>query len=153
MLSDLEKGSLVDELEELSGYHRKTRRQLLQKQSADHGGALTRVGADHASPCAGGPSWRFGPEGVNLLETLWEASDHLCAKRLEAVLSALVPALERHGPTGIEAAFRQKLQQVSPATPATIDRLPAPARAPVVTGVRRRTAGRTFNGWKGVEPG
>ena len=37
-LSDLVKGALVDELEELSGYHRKSRWQLLQKQSADHGG-------------------------------------------------------------------------------------------------------------------
>jgi len=48
-------------------------------------------------------------------------------------------------------------------SPATIDRLLAPARSAqggqhrrrrsrIVTGVRKRTTVRTFNGWKGVEP-
>jgi hypothetical protein len=90
-----------------------------------------------------------------------EASDHLCGKSLEVMLPTLAPALERHGHLEIEPALRQKLLQVSPAT---IDRMLAPARAAlggqhrrrrarVVTGVRRRTAVHTFNGWKGVEPG
>ncbi len=98
---------------------------------------------------------------VQLLETLWEASDHLCGKRLAAVLPTLLPALERHGHLEIEAELSQKLLQLSPAT---IDRLLSSARAAlggqhrrrrsrVVTGVRRRTTVRTFNGWKGVEPG
>jgi len=76
-------------------------------------------------------------------------------------LPTLVPALERHGHLEIEPGLRQKLLQVSPAT---IDRLLAPARSAqgeqhrrrrsrIVTGVRRRTTVRTFNGWKGVEPG
>jgi hypothetical protein len=34
---------------------------------------------------------------VQLLETLWEASDHLCDKRLAAELPILMTALERHG--------------------------------------------------------
>ena len=106
---------------------------------------------------------------VQLLETLWEASDHLCGKRLAAVLPTLMTVHERHGHWHVDPDLRQKLLQISPAT---IDRLLAPARSAqggqhrrrrsrVVTGVRRRTAVRTYglrptgvyNGWKDVEPG
>ena len=160
MLSYQEKGTLVDELVELSGYHRKSVLRLLRQQPADHGGPPARTGADHESAAALGRR-RYGPEVVQLLETLWEASDHLCGKRLAAVLPTLVQALERHGHLEIEPALKALLLQVSPAT---IDRLLAPARSAqggqhrrrrsrIVTGVRRRTTVRTFNGWKGVEPG
>ena len=95
------------------------------------------------------------------METLWEASDHLCGKRLAAVLPTLMTALERHGHWHVDPDLRQKLLQISPAT---IDRLLAPSRSAqggqhrrrrtrVVTGVRRHTTVRTFNGWKDVEPG
>jgi len=86
----------VDELVELSGYHRKSVLRLLRQQPADHGGPPARAGADHESAAALGRR-RYGPEVVQLLETLWEASDHLCGKRLAAVLPTLVQALERHG--------------------------------------------------------
>ena len=108
-----------------------------------------------------GRSRRYGPDVVQLLQTLWEASDHLCGKRLAAVLPTLMTALERHGHWQVDPDLRQKLLQISPAT---IDRLLAPARSAqggqhrrrrtrVVTGVLRRTTVRTFNGWKDVEPG
>ena len=95
---------------------------------------------------------RNGPEVLQLLETLWEASDHLCGKPLKAVLPTLVPALEHHGHQEIEPALRQKLLQVSPAT---IEGLLAPARAAqggqhrrcrsrIVIGVRRRTMVLSF---------
>ena len=151
----------MDELVELSGYHRKSVLRLLRQQPANHGGFPDRAGADHDSAPAAGRSRRYGADVVQLLEVLWEASDHLCGKRLAALLPTLVPALERHGHLEIEPGLRQKLLQVSPAT---IDRLLAPARSAqgeqhrrrrsrIVTGVRRRTTVRTFNGWKGVEPG
>lgn len=154
------KTELVDELVEISGYHRKSVLRLLRQQQADHGDPPAGTGAGDGSAQAVGRR-RYGPEVVQLLETLWEASDHLCGKRLAAVLPTLVPALERHGHLEIEPELKELLLQVSPAT---IDRLLAPAReaqsglhrrrrARIVTGVRRRTAVRTFNGWKGVEPG
>lgn len=159
-LSYQEKGALVDELVELSGYHRKSVLRLLRQQPADPGGPHAPSGADHDLAAAPGRR-RYGSEVVQLLETLWEASDHLCGKRLAAVLPTLVQALERHGHLEIEPALKALLLQVSPAT---IDRLLAPARSAqggqhrrrrsrIVTGVRRRTTVRTFNGWKGVEPG
>ena len=158
-LSYQEKGALVDELVELSGYHRKSVLRLLRQQPAVLGGPQA-AGADH-DPAAAVARRRYGPEVVQLLETLWEASDHLCGKRLAAVLPTLVQALERHGHLEIDPALKALLLQVSPAT---IDRLLAPARTAqggqhrlrrsrIVTGVRRRTSVRTFNGWKGVEPG
>lgn len=159
-LSYQEKGALVDELVELSGFHRKSVLRLLRQQPADHGGPPARAVAGHDSAEVG-RSRRYGPQVVQLLETLWEASDHLCGKRLAAVLPTLMAALERHGHWHVDPDLRQKLLQISPAT---IDRLLAPAhsaqggqhrrrRTRVVTGVRRRTTVRTFNGWKDVEPG
>ncbi|MEI7667018.1 MAG: hypothetical protein WCI65_13310 [Synechococcaceae cyanobacterium ELA263] len=82
-LSYQEKGALVDELVELSGYHRKSVLRLLRQQPADHGGPPARAGADHESAAPLGRR-RYGPEVVKLLETPWEASDHLCGKRLAA---------------------------------------------------------------------
>ena len=154
------KTELVDELVEISGYHRKSVLRLLRQQQADHGGPPAGADAGDVSAQAVGRR-RYGPEVVQLLESLWEASDHLCGKRLAAVLPTLVPALERHGHLEIKPPLKELLLQVSPAT---IDRLLAPAReaqsglhrrrrSRIVTGVRRRTAVRTFNGWKGVEPG
>jgi hypothetical protein len=159
-LSYQEKGALVDELVELSGFHRKSVLRLLRQQPADHGGPPARANAGHDSAEVG-RSRRYGPEVVQLLETLWEASDHLCGKRLAAVLPTLMTALERHGHWHVDPNLRQKLLRISPAT---IDRLLAPARSAqggkhrrrrtrIVTGVRRRTTVRTFNGWKDVVPG
>jgi hypothetical protein len=69
-------------------------------------------------------------------------------------------ALERHGHWHVALDLRRMLLQISPAT---IDRLLAPARSlqggqhrrrrtRVVTGVRRRATVRPFNGWMDVEP-
>ena len=104
-----------------------------------------------------------------LLETLWEAGDHLCGKSLAAVLLTLMTALKRHGHWHVDPDLRHKLLQISPAT---IDRLLAPAssaqggqhrrrRIRVVTGVRRLTTVRTsglrptgdYNSCKDIEPG
>ena len=159
-LSYQEKGALVNELVDLSGFHRKSVLRLLRQQPADHGGPPARADAGHDSAEVG-RSRRYGPDVVQLLETLWEASDHLCGKRLAAVLPTLMTALERHGHWHVDPDLRQKLLQISQAT---IDRLLAPSRSAqggqhrrrrtrVVTGVRRRTTVRTFNGWKDVEPG
>jgi hypothetical protein len=44
-LSYQEKGALVDELVELSGFHRKSVLRLLRQQPADHGGPPARADA------------------------------------------------------------------------------------------------------------
>ena len=104
-LSYQEKGALVDELVELSGFHRKSVLRLLRQQPADHAGPPARADAGHDSAEVG-RSRRYGPEVVRLLETLWEASDHLCGKRLAAVLPTLMSALERHGHWHVDPDLR-----------------------------------------------
>ena len=97
----------------------------------------------------------YGPEVVEALVPLWEASDRLCGKRLAALLPLLVESLERHGHLALEPGVRQKLLTISSAT---IDRLLAPVRKSspangwrrpprARSAVARRTPVRTFNGW------
>ena len=40
---------------------------------------------------------RYGPEVMETLVPLWEASDRFCGKRLQALLPLLLESLERHG--------------------------------------------------------
>ena len=88
-LSYQEKGALVDELVKLSGFHRKSVLRLLRQQPADHGGPPARAGAGHDSAEVG-RSRRYGPQVVQLLKTLWEASDHLCGRHLAAELPTVL---------------------------------------------------------------
>jgi hypothetical protein len=154
-----EKGALVDELVALSGFHRRSVLRLLRQQPADHGGPPARAdaGLDSAEV---GRGRRYGPQVVQLLETLWEVSDHLCGKRLAAVLPILMSALERHGHWQVDSELRQKLLQMSPAT---MDRLLAPARSAqggqhrrrrsrVVTGVMKRVCALAQPQWADGAP-
>jgi len=77
---------------------------------------------------------RYGPEVVEALVPLWEASDRLCGKRLQALLPLLVESLESHGHLSLEPAVRESLLAMSSAT---IDRLLAP--------IRKQSGG---NGWR-----
>ncbi|WP_255004474.1 transposase [Cyanobium sp. HWJ4-Hawea] len=98
---------------------------------------------------------RYGPEVVEALVPLWEASDRLCGKRLHALLPQLVESLEHHGHMQLEQGVRARVLTMSSAT---IDRLLAPVRQSsggngwrrpprAHSGVRRRVQVRTFNGW------
>lgn len=104
--------------------------------------------------------WHYGDEVVSALIVLWEASDHLCSKRLKPLIPVLLPALERHGRLCLDADLTAQLLAISPAT---IDRLLSPVRVQAGRG-RRRRAGlssaarrsvpvRTFNDWQDPPPG
>jgi hypothetical protein len=60
---------------------------------------------------------------MEALLPLWEASDRLCGKPLQALLP-LLETLERHGHLALDPVVREKLLRIS----ATIDRLLAPVR-------------------------
>ena len=92
---------------------------------------------------------------LEALVPLWEASDRLCGKRLQALLPLLVASLESHGHLSLEPAVRESLLAMSSAT---IDRLLAPIRKQsggngwrrpprAYSAVRRRVPVRTFKGW------
>jgi len=98
---------------------------------------------------------RYGPDVVEALVPLWEASDRLCGKRLQALLPLLVESLESHGHLSLEPEVRELLLAMSSAT---IDRLLAPIRKAsggngwrrpprAYSAVRRRVPVRTFKGW------
>ena len=129
-------------------FHRKSMLRLFRQQPADHGGPPARADAGHDSAEVG-RRHRYGPQVVQLLETLWEASDHLGGKRLAAVLPTLMTALERHGHWQVDPDLRQKLLQISPAT---IDRLLAPARSAQGGQHRQVALGQEFESVAG-QPG
>jgi len=98
---------------------------------------------------------RYGPDVVEALVPLWEASDRLCGKRLQALLPLLVESLESHGHLSLKPEVRELLLAMSSAT---IDRLLAPIRKEsggngwrrpprAYSAVRRRVPVRTFKGW------
>ena len=95
-LSAAGKRKLLDELELLTGYHRKSLLRLLnQRHSAEQQTGID--GADDPSAPRPHHRRRYGPEAAAALVPLWEASDRLCGKRLKALLPLLVESLEHHG--------------------------------------------------------
>jgi hypothetical protein len=152
-LSATGKKKLLDELELLTGYHRKSLLRLLNRRPAptpDGVGAM-----EEPSELKPHPRRRYGPEAAAALVPLWEASDRLCGKRLAALLPLLVESLEQHGHLVLEPAVREQVLAMSSAT---IDRLLAPIRKAsggnnwrrpprAYSGVRRRVPVRTFKGW------
>jgi hypothetical protein len=91
---------------------------------------------------------------------LWEASDHLCGKRLRPLVPILIEAMEGHGHLDLDPAIKTKLLQMSPAT---IDRALQAVRENGQKACRRRgVAGselrrsvpiRTFGDWGDPAPG
>ena len=118
------------------------------------------AGAERASNPDGGRGGGYGLGVREALIQLWEVSDRVCGKRLQPMIPALLPSLERHGRVALDPATRAQRLRVSAAT---IDRLLADVRATAGLG-RRRPAGfgssvrrsvpvRTFNDWGSPEPG
>lgn len=151
-LSSAGKRRLLDEMQELTGYHRKSLLRLLNRPDSvplsEPGGAAGESVKPHHRR-------RYGPDVVEALVPLWEASDRLCGKRLQALLPLLVESLESHGHLSLKPEVRELLLAMSSAT---IDRLLAPIRKEsdgngwrrpprAYSAVRRRVPVRTFKGW------
>jgi hypothetical protein len=158
-LSAVGKRRLLNELEAITGYHRKSLLRLLHRKAAAPAESEGPVDLAALKPH---PRRRYGPEAAAALVPLWEASDRLCGKRLAALLPLLVESLEQHGHLNLEPAVREQVLAMSSAT---IDRLLAPIRKAsaannwrrpprAYSAVRRRVPVRTFKGWSDHrEPG
>ena len=109
-----DKGKLLDQAQELLGYHRKS--------------AIRVLGT---APVAGAPGiitgrpTRYEPSVlVPWLRPIWQATDYACGQRLVAMLPEWIPAYEAHE-RRLPAEAREKLLEASPRT---LDRLLAPLR-------------------------
>jgi len=141
-----ERSGILDQLVEITGYHRKHAIRCLRKGNS--GGARGR------RP-------RIYDEAVEqALLLFWETSDRLCGKRLRPILPTLIEAAERHGHLRLDPHVRERLLQVSAAT---IDRILARnppqdgtrkrRRAGIGSAIRRSIPVRTFADWNSPPPG
>lgn len=134
-LSVAGKRRLLDELEGITGYHRKSLLRLLNRRppsASDWAQVMEEMGEPKPHPRR-----RYGPEAA------------------AALLPLLVESLEQHGHLTLELAVRDQVLAMSSAT---IDRLLAPIRKAsggnnwrrpprAYSGVRRQVPVRTFKGW------
>ena len=146
--SRAEKGSILTEFAEISGYHRKHVERLLRRDPV----------VDRSLPR---PGRRIYDDAVReALVVLWEAADRICGKRLKPLVPLLVPAMERHGHLALDENVRTQLLAISAST---IDRVLSPVRAGGPGGKRRSTAHssavrrsvpiRTYSDWNDPAPG
>ena len=81
-----------------------------------------------------GRSPNYDEAARTALIVLWEASDRICGKRLEAMLPLLVAAMARHGDLQLDSVVRDRLLAMSAST---MDRLLREVRARGGAGRRR----------------
>jgi len=108
-----EKGKILDEFVEVTGYHRKAAIRLLNRDGQGKGRKRR------------GRRRYYGDEVVDGLREVWEASDRLCSKRLRPFMGEMVGVMRRHGELDVSAEIEAKLCRMSPSA---IDRLLQPWR-------------------------
>jgi hypothetical protein len=124
--SKKEKGKILDELVESTGYRRCYASLLLSRH-----GKPVRV--DRKTTLIGDLSKRvrkkrdpiYGPDVLEAVKKIWANLDFLCGKRLKAVLTETLARMEKWGEMKVASSTKQKLERISAAT---IDRLLAPER-------------------------
>ena len=143
-----EKGRILDEFVQVTGYHRKAAIRLLRRGGADQ--PAKRRGCRR----------RYGDEAVEVLRQVWETSDRLCSKRLQPFIGELVRVMRRHGELAVNARVEDQLSRMSAST---IDRRLRPwrrlgGRRPLSTTksgslVKNSIPIRTFADWSEERPG
>lgn len=143
-----EKGKILDEFVQVTGYHRKAAIRLLRKGGTEQPGK------------GRGRRQRYGHETVEALRQVWGASDRLCSKRLQPFIGELVRVMRRQGELAINARVEGELCRMSAST---IDRRLRPwrrlgRRHPLSTTkpgslVKSSIPIRTFADWSEEPPG
>ena len=143
-----EKGKILDEFTQVTGYHRKAAIRLLHRDGSQRQGKRR------------GRQRHYGQEVVDALRKVWEASDRLCSKRLKPFLGELAKVMRKHGELAVNTAVEAELCQMSPST---IDRLLQPwrrlgGRRPLSTTrpgslLKSSIPIRTFADWTEERPG
>jgi len=156
-----EKSVLLNELIQLTGYHRSYAGRVLRRKEVL--GYLTIAGKRVKYVASGRKrkKKRFYDEEVLLaLTQLWEEADSICSKRLAPFLAEFIPVLEKYGEIKLTEQVKEKLFTISAAT---IDRLLADIRKKQqIKGKSTTRPGsllkksipiRTFSQWEEDEPG
>jgi len=141
-----EKGRLLDEMEQVTGLHRKSLTRLLNK-------GLER------RPRQRERAKEYGAELAWAASVVAESLDYICAERLKPTLLTTAEQLEKHGELRLTPELREQLKRVSVSTlrrllksqPRALPRLPrqGPERANQIA--REIPIGRIA--WNEAEPG
>jgi hypothetical protein len=120
----VEKGRILDEFCQLSGYHRCYASSLLRnygRQRIVHSpaGATKLVPVKSKAKPRGRPR-TYGAEVAEALAAVWARFDFLCGKRLAVFLPTVLPLMQRHGEWRWDSAIYQQLLRISAST---IDRI------------------------------
>ena len=163
------KGEILDSLVGLTEYHRAYAARVLRQRAHEVvlgtgrvGGVKITVVADQRSPRKKKRQRPrvYGKEVLVALQQIWVICDGICGKRLAPYLQEIVPKLEQLGELVLDDEVRSKLLRISPAT---VDRLLAPARKRYQLRARSRTKPgtllkhqipiRTWSDWDEARPG
>ena len=163
------KGEILDSLVGLTEYNRSYAARALRQRSRDVVVSSGRVGDVKFTLVEDQRSRRkkrrrrprvYGKEVLAPLQRVWVICDGICGKRLAPYLRTIVSVLERLGELTLDAEVRRKLIRISPAT---IDRLLAPARKRYQLRARSQTKPgtllkhqipiRTWSDWNEACPG
>ena len=146
--SRMKKGRMLDEFTEVTGYHRKAAIRLLVGYRRTNGGRRR------------GRPREYAAEIVHALKQAWEATDHLCGKRLQPFLPELIAKLQDCGELSVEPHTSEKVCTLSAST---VDRLLRPfkdrgRRHPFSTTkpgnlLKAAIPIRTFADWNEDQPG
>jgi hypothetical protein len=110
------KSKLLDQAQELLGYHRKSAIRALRAPTVRRGpGIITGRPRDYEPSVL-----------LPYLRPIWQATDYACGRRLVAMLPEWIPAYEQHE-RRVPGAVREKLLSASGRT---LDRLLEPLRVP-----------------------
>jgi Integrase core domain len=150
-VSKAEKGQILDQVCQVTGYTRKYALTLLKNPPAEEPSVRRKR---HRSPS-------YGPAEVELLRLCWLVTDGICSKRLAPFLPELLDRLRRRQALrDFPVAVQQRVGGMSPAT---VDRALKPLReqtrrrgistTKAGTLLKRQIPIRTFAEWTDARPG
>jgi hypothetical protein len=164
-----QKGRILDTLTALTGYNRSYAARVLRQRAkytvvgrgVVDGVKVTLVEDERTKRKKKRKRHRiYGKDVLVALQKVWVICDGICGKRLAPYLAVIVPTLERLGELTLAKETKRKLIGISPAT---IDRMLAPARKRYQLRARSQTKPgtllkhqipiRTFSDWDDLRPG
>jgi hypothetical protein len=150
-----EKGKILDEFVELTGYHRVHARAVLRRSTDG-----SRKKRKRTPRVSGQNRKHYDQKVLEALRGIWMILDFICGKRLVAIMPEVLKRLEYFGEFKCDRHTREKLLKISAAT---VDRLLAPerrkhqlrgrARTKPGTLLKKQIPLRTFSEWNEQRPG